>query len=132
MKKMVKDYSFNSVIDIGCGNGAASEFFTENGKKVTACDYGRSVHFEDTMAENVLSGDFNQMKFDQQYDAVWYSHVLEHQLDVQAFWLNINSILSEGGNGNCSAKNETEISGDHVSLWNPGLLVYRLVLAGFD
>lgn len=27
---------------------------------------------------------------------------------------------------------KSEIVGGHVSLWNPGLLLYRLVLAGFD
>ena len=96
MKKMVDDFIFNSVIDIGCGEGAASKFFTEHGKCVTACDYGRSVHFENFMAENVIIGDFNQMEFKHQYDAVWCSHILEHQMDVQYFLTKINRLLAEG------------------------------------
>lgn len=97
MKKMVKDFSFNTVLDVGCGDGAASKFFTDNGKCVTACDYGRSVHFEDTMAHDVIICDFNKFDFGKQYDALWCSHVLEHQLDVQSFLTKINELIVCGG-----------------------------------
>lgn len=108
MKKMLDDFSFDSVLDVGCGDGAASLFFKNNGKTVTACDYGRSVHFEDTMADNVIIGDFNTLNFDKKYDALWCSHVLEHQLNVQVFLEKINSLIFEGGGtGYNSTKDET-------------------------
>lgn len=133
MKKMLDDYSFETVLDVGCGDGAASLFFKRNGKVVTACDYGRSVHFEDNMADDVIIGDFNTLHFDKQYDALWCSHVLEHQLNVQQFLEKINSLILDGGVlGITVPRMKNEIVGGHVSLWNPGLLLYRLVLAGFD
>ena len=98
MKKLVSDYQFETVLDIGCGNGSASRFFTEHGKVVTACDYGRSVSFKDTMAKDVIIADFNTLDFgDKKYDCIWCSHVLEHQLNVQSFLEKINSLLAEGG-----------------------------------
>ena len=134
MKKLVSDYQFETVLDIGCGNGSASRFFTENGKVVTACDYGRSVSFKDTMAKDVIIGDFNTLDFgDKKYDCIWCSHVLEHQLNVQSFLEKINSLLAEGGVLCVTVppyKNQT--LGGHVSWWSRGMLLYRLVLAGFD
>lgn len=133
LKKMVKDFSFDSVMDIGCGNGFASEFFTDHGKNVTAIDYGKSPHFKDTMAKNVIIGDFNELKFDKKYDAIWCCMVLEHQLDVQTFLAKINSFLKEGGVLCVTVPRKKDgLVGGHVSLWNPGMLIYRLVLAGFD
>ena len=65
---------------------------------MTACDYGRSVSFKDTMAKDVIIGDFNTLDFgDKKYDCIWCSHVLEHQLNVQSFLEKINSLLAEGG-----------------------------------
>ena len=73
MEKLVNDYEFDTVLDIGCGDGYATDFFLRHGKKVTAIDYAKSVNFADTMAENVIIGDFNSMEFDEKYDCVWLS-----------------------------------------------------------
>ena len=97
MEKLVRDYTFETVLDIGCGDGYASDFFTSNGKQVTAVDYARSINFENTMAENVIIGDFNELKFDSQYDCVWCAHCLEHQLNVQTFLEKVLGLAREGG-----------------------------------
>jgi SAM-dependent methyltransferase len=133
LEKLVKDYEFDTVLDIGCGNGYASDYFTKHGKKVTANDYGLSPNFKDTMAENVIIGDFNKIDFGCQFDAIWCAHCLEHQLNVQVFLEKIHSLLHEGGVLAITVPPlKNTIVGGHVSLWNAGLLVYRLILAGFD
>lgn len=58
MEKLLSDYSFDTVLDIGCGDGYASNFFTAYGKIVTVCDYGKSINFKDDMAANVIIGEF--------------------------------------------------------------------------
>lgn len=99
-------------------------FFTDHGRVITATDYGKSVHFENTMAQNVIIGDFNEIDFETQFDTLWCSHVLEHQLDVQRFLLRINSLIREGGSaGNYSSSNET---GDS---WSTCFLVESWIVA---
>ena len=133
MKKLVSDYLFQTVLDIGCGDGAASKFFKENGKSVTACDYGKSINFDNSYAQNVIIGDFMQINFPEAYDCVWCCHCLEHQLDVHSFLRKIHLITKEGGVLAITVPpSKNTIVGGHVSIWNAGLILYRLVLAGFD
>jgi SAM-dependent methyltransferase len=134
LQKLIDDFTFETVLDIGCGSGAHSEAFRRHGKKVTALDYGKSVYFEKAPSDLVaLIGDFNEMQFDQQYHCVWASHVLEHQLNVSLFLKKVFSLTKEGGVICITVPPlQREILGGHVTVWNAGLLLYNLVLAGFD
>lgn len=115
------------------GGGQHAGIFAKAGKKVSACDYGRSVNFKVDRFENVIIGDFNELEFPEQYDCVWCSMVLEHQVNVQMFLEKVHSVLKEGGVLAVTVPPlKNTIVGGHVSLWNAGLLLYRLVLAGFD
>lgn len=59
--------------------------------------------------------------------------VLEHQLNIQDFLVKVNSLIKENGVLAITVPPlKNTIVGGHVSLWNAGLLIYRLVLAGFD
>lgn len=133
MEKMVHDYNFDTILDLGCGDGYASEFFTQHGKQVTANDYGKSINFKDTMAKEVIIGDFNKIDFGKQFEAIWCAHCLEHQLNVQLFLERICGLLCEGGVLALTVPPmKNTIVGGHVSIWNAGLILYRLILAGFD
>ena len=132
---MLSDYRFDTVLDIGCGEGLHAEVFRKAGKKVTALDYGKSPyalannHLMDVIIADFLWHDFGEAT----YDAVWCSHVLEHQANPNLFLLKINSILKEGGVLALTVPPpKHQIVGGHVGLWNAGLLLYHLVLAGFD
>lgn len=106
MEKMVHDYNFDTILDLGCGDGYASEFFTQHGKQVTANDYGKFINFKDTMAKEVIIGDFNKIDFGKQFEAIWCAHCLEHQLNVQLFLERICGLLCEGGTGSHRPSNE--------------------------
>ena len=99
LRKLLTDYDFHTVLDIGCGQGLHSDIFKDNGKQVFSLDYGKSPYLmrrEDR--SNIMIGDF--MKYDfgsRQFDAVWCSHVLEHQLDTHSFLLKVHQVLREGG-----------------------------------
>lgn len=133
LQVLIDNFKFESVLDIGCGEGAHSKMFQEAGKKVTALDYGESVYFEKNTLKDTIIADFNIYEFNEQYDCVWASHVLEHQLNPHLFLKKIYRVLSEGGVFAITVPPlKHEIVGGHLSLWNAGLLLYNLVLAGFD
>ena len=126
-RKLVKDYSFNTLLDIGSGpKSAAYSLFTDNGKTVTRQDINPDYQPD-------LLGDFNNLTTDKLYDCIWCSHVLEHQLNVNHFLTKIFHTLKDGGVLAITIPPlKEEIVGGHVTLWNAGLLLYNLILAGFD
>jgi len=126
-RKLVKDYSFNTLLDIGSGpKSSAYSLFTDNGKTVTRQDINPDYQPD-------LLGDFNNLAIVDQYDCVWCSHVLEHQLNVNHFLTKIFHTLKDGGVLAITVPpRKDEIVGGHVALWNAGLLLYNLILAGFD
>jgi SAM-dependent methyltransferase len=134
IEKLLSKYKFNTVLDIGCGDGQHSEVFINAGKKVTAIDYGESIYFKNNKQKlNIIIDDFNKHCFHEQFDCIWCSHVLEHQLNINFFLKKMHSILKEGGILAISVPPlKHDIVGGHVSIWNAGLLLYNLVLAGFD
>lgn len=134
LQKLLDDFAFTTVLDIGCGAGNHAELFIEHGKAVTALDYGKSIYFEKNQRRmQCVIGDFNTMPFDNQFDCVWASHVLEHQLNPGLFLRRVFEVTKEGGVVCLTVPPlQKEILGGHVSFWNAGLLLYHLVLAGFD
>lgn len=135
MRKLLTDYDFHTVLDIGCGEGLHSDILRQNGKNVFSLDYGKSPYLmrrEDK--RNIIIGDFREYDFGSlQFDAVWCSHVLEHQMDSHRFLCKVHQVLRENGVLAVTVPPlKHQIVGGHVSLWNAGLLLYHLILAGFD
>jgi SAM-dependent methyltransferase len=128
------DADFRTVLDIGSGTGEQAEALRRHDKIVTELDYGESHYFKARPeGGGVLRGDFLTLPLDQTWDCVLASHVLEHQLNVNAFLRKAHAVLREGGLLAISVPPmKPEIVGGHVTLWNAGLLLYNLVLAGFD
>jgi SAM-dependent methyltransferase len=122
--KLIKDYQFNTVLDVGGGTGPYRDLFISESKKVYTSD----------IKESDFEGDFNAYDFGSiKFECVWCVHTLEHQLNVNHFLTKIHSILVEGGVLAISVPPmKHNIVGGHVSLWNAGILLYNLILAGFD
>ena len=126
IEKLISDYRFDSVLDIGCGTGLHSERFRAAGKSVTGIDYR-------PQNPHVIDADFLEYEFSHQFDCVWASHVLEHQPNVNLFLKKVFGALKEGGVLAITVPPlKHEIVGGHLSLWNTGILLYNLILAGFD
>lgn len=123
--KVLLQYEFDTILDIGCGDCLHTDYFKANGKTVTSTDYSAK-------RPDVIEGDYLSLEFNQ-HGAVWCSHVLEHAPDTNTFLQKVINDCREGG---VIAINvpplKHSIVGGHVSLWNTGLLLYRLVLCGLD
>lgn len=132
--KLLSEYEFATVLDIGSGAGDHAAIMAAAGKQVTAIDYGNSFYFKNSQSNiKVTIGDFMNLDFPDKFDCVWCSHVLEHQLNVQQFLVRVRDVLAENGVLAITVPPlKHRIAGGHVSLWNGGLVLYRLVLAGFD
>lgn len=113
-----------TVLDVGAGWCEQARVMREAGREVTTVGLHPPAD---------VVGDYLQAEFAEPFDGIWCCHVLEHILDVQRFLRKLFLDLREDGVLAITvppAKNA--IVGGHVSLWNAGLLIYRLVLAGFD
>lgn len=112
-----------TVIDIGCGDGAHAQALRAAGMDVATVSL---VPPADHVAD-YLDTDLGPV------DGIWASHVLEHMLNVGFFLCKCFDDLRDGGVLAVTVPPaKAELVGGHLSLWTEALLLYRLVLAGFD
>lgn len=128
IEKMAKDYVFDEVLDIGCGAGLHADYFRSQGKRVVTLDAGQHYDFKPDYL-----GNYEHVNFGRQFEAMWISHVVEHVLDVQSFLRKVYADLAPGGLLCISVPPmKHDIVSGHINLFNPGLLLFRMVSAGFD
>lgn len=114
----------STILDIGSGDGEHAEMFRYEGMRVTSIDLSGKAD---------IRGDYMKTLFPHAFDCIWASHVLEHQRNPGEFLDKVRWDLKDGGLLAVTVPpRKDEIVGGHVTLWNAGLLVYNLVLAGFD
>lgn len=111
------------VLDIGSEDGSHARFLESRGLRVFTLD---AKHSADIMA-------LWPTKIPRPIGAVWCSHTLEHSRNPGAFLDAIAEALpAEGWLAITVPPSKPEIVGGHLSIWNAGLLIYNLILAGFD
>lgn len=121
------------VLDIGCGGNVKPMLHTPmmrgKGLTVDALDMAAqraNIHsrFEDWACEM------------ETYDGVWASHMLEHTENVGQFLLKCRLICKHGGVFGVTVPtvmtNWGKLVPGHLTLWNPALLCYNLIVAGWD
>lgn len=113
------------ILDIGGGRQRThASYFESRGHKVKIVDFFSNADYV---------GDFNTIDIPEKFDAVWCSHCLEHQLNVNLFLKKIASVTKPGGVIAVTVPPKKDlIVGGHVTLWNAGLVVYNMVLAGIN
>lgn len=135
--KLITDFEFSTVLDVGSGSGEHAQVLKKYGKKVTALDFGTSVYARKSLNNqtgiNQLNIDFYAYEEEVKYDALWVSHVLEHQPDPGAFIKKCMDLTKQNGLIAITVPPlKNEIVGGHLTLWNAGLLLYQLVFNGLD
>jgi len=131
--------SFNTILDIGFGNGAASRFFAAFKKSVVAIDIDikqRNAPLE-SMREigiKIIETSFENFQTADKFDAIWMSHILEHTLNVGSFLEKTRSLLKDNGWLFIMVPPfKHEVVGGHLTPgWNVGILMYVLLVSGFD
>lgn len=108
-----------TVLDVGSGPGLHAEVFKEAKKAVVTLD----LHNAD------INGDFLDCSIPY-VDLIWCCHVLEHQPNPGLFLQKILHNCEWAAITVPTAKDL--IVGGHLTIWNAGLLLYNMILAGFD
>lgn len=113
-----------TVLDVGSGSGEHANLMRESGLEVT------TVNLEPPAD---IIEDFMSIPEEKTFDAVWAAHVLEHQLNPNLFLKKCFRMLDEEGMFCVTVPPlKHEIVGGHINLYNAGLLLYQMILAGFD
>ena len=121
LEKLLK-MQFTTVLDLGSGAGEHAEKFKNCDKIVTTINLVPPAD---------IVGDF--MNHHRNYDCIWCCHVLEHQRNPGQFLEKcFNNLYNNGILAITVPPRKDEIVGGHLSIWNAGLLLYNLILAGFD
>jgi SAM-dependent methyltransferase len=123
--RLLAQADVRSVLDVGSGSGEHAEQLRAAGREVFTIAL-------DPPADHV--GDFLAWESPRcDFDAIWACHVLEHQVDPGAFLRECRRRLKPGGWLAVTVPPaKHEVVGGHVTLWNAGILLYQLILAGFD
>jgi len=119
------------VLDIGPGAGGATRAFREDGHEVTSIGLCPESY---APVAGIIDADYNSHNLGhERFDAIWCAHVLEHQPNVNNFIRKTNKELKPGGwLFVVVPPMKGSIVGGHLNLFNEGLLVYNLIIGGFD
>ena len=131
IKKVLSLPKVNTILDIGCGEALQAYHFADAGKKVHAVDIMRHPSFKQHRNINFYQADFMGKFYVHPVDCAWLSHILEHQLNVNQFLTKVLRMVRPGGYIAITVPPAKDaIVGGHVTLWNAGLVLYNMILAG--
>ena len=104
LRKTLREISFKSVLEIGCGTGKNSAWFIDNAQQVFAVDFSEEMLAR--AKSKITSGNIEFKQADitqpwsfttQQFDLVSFSLVLEHIGDLDFIFSEIQKKITHGG-----------------------------------
>jgi hypothetical protein len=124
--RMLTEFDFRTVLEIGSRTGTVARAMEFAGKDVLTIEVQESYDAR-------FTGDYLDLKLDGPIDAIWCSHVLEHQRHVGLFCEKMFDDLRDGGVlGLTVPADLSPLVMGHPVIFTSGVLLYNLVLAGFD
>jgi SAM-dependent methyltransferase len=117
-------------LDLGCGDDIFKQTIEESAQNRKV----ETITRRKTLANTATYfGNFLYYEFVKKFDAVWCSHVLEHQVEPYRFLRQIKRVIKPGGLlAIIVPAPRTVLASGHINEYTIGLLVYNMVIAGFD
>jgi ubiquinone/menaquinone biosynthesis C-methylase UbiE len=104
LRNMLSTIEFNSCLEIGCGTGKNTQWFVENGKRVTAVDLSEVMLARAKEKISAYNVEFIQADItkewtfvNKKYDLISFSLVLEHIENLQHIFKQAAPLLHTGG-----------------------------------
>lgn len=135
LNKILNEYGYGTSVDIGGGCGDHWKILSVTSNSFTGIDAIRPPGFSDINGVWIEKNFpyINSMDIPENVDLVWCSHCLEHQLNPHEFLRGLFHLADDNGVVAITVPPmKDRIVGGHVTLWNAGLLLYNMILAGFD
>jgi len=133
LDKLIDVCSFKSFLDVGAGELKHTNYVKSFGKDVYTCDKGLKDGKHSYSGNYDFVGEFNDFEFNRKFDVVFCSHILEHQLNPNLFLKKVLSTTEEDGYIVIIVPpRKPFVTGGHYSIWNAGLVIYNLIMAGND
>lgn len=124
LNRFLEYQDVHTVLDIGSGTGEHAKRMREAGKEVTTVSLLPPADFV---------GDYLDFDPEERFDAIWASHVLEHQPDVSTFLTKcFHDLRDDGVLAVTVPPLKHQVVGGHLNLFNAGTLLYNLIASGFD
>lgn len=127
IERVVKLEGIDTVLDIGSWNGLHANYFRDKGFSVSTVDFNVAADYH---------GDYMEIQFPHKFDCIWCSHTLEHQHNVGIFLKKCFNDLNDNGvfavTVPSRSKYGDKVVDGHVTYWNAGVLLYNLIVNGFD
>lgn len=125
LARLLQYDDIDRVLDIGSGDGRHARILRGAGRKVVTVSMLPPADHVGDYADGIVQ--------DGPFDAIWACHVLEHQRNVGAFLQRcFNDLRDDGVLAITVPPPKSDIVGGHMALFNSGLLLYHLIVAGFD
>lgn len=141
MYKLDKMLPSNStILDIGSGEGIHASWFEDRGFDVTTNDIYWDSDYKCSFREladavridKELYGNSPSLE-QHEWDCTWASHILEHQLNVHDFLVDMAGLTREGGLMAITVPpRKDNLVGGHLNMFTPLSLIYNIILAGVD
>lgn len=129
---LCKNFEFDTLLDLGCGEGLYHKMFPES-TEITGVDLFDRLKSKDMKNVSYVNTNIFDFKSDKKFDCLFSSHVIEHIPDTEYFLRHIFSYIKEDGVFCiCYPPPKHNIVGGHVHLFNHGLVAYHLVRIGID
>ena len=126
IERVVEYDDVDTVLDIGSWNGEHANYLKRHGKNVSTVDFNVQADY---------TGNYLDLELPK-FDCIWCSHTLEHQPNVNIFLKKCFNDLNDGGlfaiTVPSMGKYGNRVVDGHMTYWNAGVLLYNLILAGFD
>lgn len=130
MQKFIETSWEGVCLDLGYGDNVFKEVIEGSAPNRVVETITKRPSLE---SKSTYFGNFIYHDFGKQFDAVWCSHTFEHQLEPHKFLCKLRNVIKPGGVlALIVPAPRTTLASGHVHEYSIGLLVYSLILAGFN